>query len=66
LPAVDYPQPGGLSWQQLELLTKVFLASPQVIGCDITIYNPDLDQDGSFARRIVQFISNGISTRPLR
>ncbi len=66
LPAVDYPQPGGLSWEQLEPLTKAFLASTQVIGWDVTIYNPDLDRDGTFARRIVQFISNGISARPLR
>jgi arginase len=66
LPAVDYPQPGGLSWEQLEPLAKPFLASTQVIGWDVTIYNPGLDREGTFARRIVQFISNGISARPLR
>jgi arginase len=56
LPAVDYPQPDGLSWQQLERISAVALAAPGVIGWDVTIYNPDLDLTGEGARDIVAWI----------
>jgi arginase len=57
LPAVDYRQPGGLSWKQLEELARTAMSSGSVIGCNVTIYNPDLDLDGRHARRIVKFLS---------
>ena len=60
LPAVDYQQQGGLNWEQLEQLTKTALSSGNIIGCDLTIYNPDLDPDGRFARRIVKYLKNSI------
>jgi len=66
LPAVDYPQPGGFSWEELESLTKVFLANPKVLGWDVTIYNPDLDPNGKYAARIVQFISGCLMARTVR
>ncbi len=61
LSAVDYPLPGGLAWDDLERLTKHALASPGVIGWDVTIYNPDLDPDRSAARRIVRYIGDSLS-----
>jgi arginase len=57
LPAVDYRQPGGLSWKQLEELVRAILSSGNVVGCNVTIYNPDLDPDRRHARRIVKFLS---------
>jgi arginase len=57
LPAVDYLQPGGLSWSQLERLTHLALASPSVVGMDVTIFNPDLDPTGGHARRIVDYLA---------
>jgi arginase len=56
LPAVDYQQPGGLSWNQLESLTKTALSSANLVGMDLTIYNPDLDPDNRFAKRIVKYL----------
>lgn len=56
LPAVDYPQPGGLNWSQLEKLIPAVLSSGRIIGMDVTIYNPDLDPDKRFARRIVRHL----------
>lgn len=57
LPAVDYPQPGGLGWQELATVATTALdAHPR--GWDITIYNPDLDPDRIHARRIVDFIGS--------
>lgn len=55
LPAVDYPQPGGLSWPDLELLTTTALSAPGCVGITLCIYNPDLDAEGRHARRIADF-----------
>ncbi|MEW6603777.1 MAG: arginase family protein [Thermoproteota archaeon] len=56
LQAVDYRQPGGLSWGQLEELTRSALSSCEVIGMDVTIYNPDLDPGRHFAQRIIRYL----------
>lgn len=59
LPAIDYPQPGGLGWDELEALaTTAMGAGPR--GWDATIYNPDLDPERVHARRIVEFIGSVI------
>jgi arginase len=57
LGAVDYPQPGGLGWEELGTLTAVALASPRVVGLEVTIYNPDLDPDATGARRILAWLA---------
>jgi arginase len=53
--AVDYPQPGGLSWAQLDELAAAAIRAGGCIGASIVIYNPDLDSDGSGAGRIARF-----------
>lgn len=55
LPAVDYPQPGGLSWSQLEELADAAIRAGGCVGASVVIYNPDLDADGSGAGRIARF-----------
>lgn len=60
LPAIDYPQPGGLGWNELSVVvTTAMDANPT--GWDITIYNPDLDPERIHARRIVDFIRSAIA-----
>jgi arginase len=56
LPAVDYQQPGGLTWDQLERLTSACLRVPGCLGASVVIYNPDLD-GGRAAGRIVDYIA---------
>jgi arginase len=57
LPAIDYPQPGGLGWDELEVVaTTALRADPR--GWDVTIYNPDLDPTRVHARRIVRFLGS--------
>jgi arginase len=57
LPAIDYPQPGGLGWDELAAVATMALkADPR--GWDVTIYNPDLDPERVHARRIVRFIGS--------
>lgn len=59
LRAVDYPQPGGLGWDQLTRVAMTALEGGP-IGWDITIYNPDLDPDRTHAQRIVTFVASVI------
>lgn len=58
MPAVDYRMPGGLTWDQLAGLLVPLARSPALIGADVTIYNPTLDQDGAYARRIVRLLGD--------
>lgn len=58
LPAVDYHMPGGLAWDELARLTRPLAHSPALIGADVTIYNPTLDPDGRYARRIVELLGD--------
>jgi arginase len=62
LPAVDYPQPGGLGWTELELVVATALGGDP-IGWDVTIYNPDLDPDRTHARRIVRFLASAVMSQ---
>jgi arginase len=57
LAAVDYPQPGGLDWDQLGELTAAALAVPGCAGWTVAIYNPDLDPDARQAARIVDWVA---------
>ena len=62
LPAVDYPQAGGLCWDELLTIARRALASPRCFGCSIVIYNPDLDPDRTSAARIVGFAADLTAT----
>lgn len=66
LPAVDYPQSGGLSWPGLESLTAAALGAPGCLGVTVCIYNPDLDPDRRHARRIVDYIRRTCALLPSR
>jgi len=54
LVAVDYPQPGGLTWQELGEIGAAALTAPGCAGISIVIYNPDKDRDGVGSDRIVR------------
>jgi arginase len=58
LPAVDYPQAGGLTWDELLAIARPALAAPGCFGCSVVIYNPDLDPERTSAARIVRFVSD--------
>jgi arginase len=55
-PAVDYPQPDGLTWDQLTELAVTAWRSSGCAGASIAIYNPDLDRDRSSARRLIELL----------
>ena len=56
LAAVDYPQPGGLSWATLETVTDTLIGTTGCRGASVVVYNPDLDE-GASSPRIAAFIS---------
>lgn len=63
LPAVDYPQPGGLSWGELDVITAAALTSPGCVGWSVCIYNPDLDPDRSGAGHILDYLGGALAGR---
>jgi arginase len=63
LPAVDYPQEGGLGWHELDAVAATAMTAGP-IGWDITIYNPDLDPERIHASRIVAFIEAAARQMP--
>jgi arginase len=56
LAAVDYRQPGGLEWSDLDALVRAALAVSGCAGLTLTIYTPDLDPSVSGAQAIVAFL----------
>jgi arginase len=60
MPAVDYRQSDGIGFSDLSQLLRILLASKNVVGMTITIFNPRLDFGGSIARKLVSSIVNGL------
>lgn len=60
--AVDYLQPGGLSWEVLTQIVTQAVQHKKLTGWDITIYNPDLDTDGQGAHKIITYIEAVVQT----
>jgi arginase len=58
LPAVTYPQPLGLRWDELVALARPLAGAPNLIGVSVADYNPDRDGDGTHARAIVEALED--------
>ena len=61
MPAVDYRLPGGLSWQELTGVLRTAMGSGRVVGFEVTIFNPCLDQDGRIARLLTDTLVRGLT-----
>ena len=57
MPAVDSPNPGGLDFEKLRALLAQLLASPQAVGMELTIFDPDLDPDGRLAKQLAETVA---------
>lgn len=64
MPAVDSPEPNGLSFYTLEKLLESLLASSNCVGMEVTIYDPDLDVSGEIAEQVVSCISKAFAVSP--
>jgi arginase len=56
MPAVDSPDPGGLDHDELVTLLGNLLASPQSVGLEVTVFDPDLDPDGTLAGQLTNIL----------
>ncbi|MCK7624785.1 arginase family protein [Streptomyces sp. RS10V-4] len=58
MPAVDCPDPGGLSTGELRELLAPLAASPRCAGITVAIYDPDRDPDGSGAVLLADLLAD--------
>ena len=58
LPAVSYPQPLGLDWEELVALLQPLVAAPNLLGVSVADFNPDRDPDTTDAARIVDKLAS--------
>jgi arginase len=63
LPAVDAPDPGGLTHPELADLLRPLLADPRCVGMQLTIYDPDLDPDGRHAAALTDTLVTALTDR---
>jgi arginase len=59
MPAVDSPDPGGIGAAELTALLREL--APRAVGASITVFDPDLDPDGRYARLLVDILTEGLS-----
>lgn len=61
MPAVDSPDPDGLTWAELDPIVQALVRSPRIAGMELTIFDPDLDPEGSFAATLVEHLTNALA-----
>ncbi|MGL4960387.1 MAG: arginase family protein [Inquilinus sp.] len=57
MPAADFRVPGGLSWDELEAVLRIVLASGKAVGLEVAIYNPRLDEGSSAGRGLADVLA---------
>lgn len=61
MPAVDAPDPGGIAYPELELLLQGLTGTPECVGLDVTVFDPDFDPDGTYAGELANALVTGLS-----
>jgi arginase len=62
-PSVNVPGSGGLSFEEVRQSLREALSQKTLLGLDVAQYNPDLDPDGSGARKLVDLLVDGLAAR---
>jgi arginase len=57
MPAVDSRQADGLSWHEIGDIMAMALSTGRAVGMEITIFDPDLDPDGSLAGELARNVA---------
>ena len=63
MPAVDSPEPSGLLVDELVSLVRPFVRDPRAVGLQLTIYDPNLDSDGTCAETLVSMLEQTFAGR---
>jgi arginase len=58
---VMFPEPGGLTFEEVREFLNLVWASGRIIGMSIACYHPKLDVDGKASVRLVTLLSNFLS-----
>ena len=61
MPAVDSPNPDGLTYNELSPTIENLLENPLATGINITILDPDLDKDGTYTSVFVKELTTIIN-----
>jgi arginase len=61
MPAVDAPDDGGIAYAELELLMAGLVSAPACLGMEVTVFDPDYDPDGAYARELVGSLVTGLA-----
>ncbi|MYW33400.1 arginase family protein [Streptomyces sp. SID2119] len=61
MPAVDSPDDGGLLPEELAPLLGTLLSSPRCVGLNVTIYDPDLDPDGTAGALLTDLVVGALA-----
>jgi arginase len=61
MPAVDTPEPGGLEFGDLRDLLRELLVDEHVLGLEVTIFDPDLDETGELASELTSCICDAFA-----
>lgn len=62
MPAVEYRLADGLTAGELERTLRIALASGKAMGIEITVYNPNLDENGAAGRALVAILTGALGT----
>ena len=60
MPAVDSPDPGGMTPTELTKVLKRAIWSRKCVGMELTIYDPERDPTGRCANLIVDVLSDAV------
>ena len=64
MPAVDSPGSPGIDPDQLRIILSRLIADPRCAGMTVTIFDPDLDPDGSLAAWLVSLPARCLRREP--
>jgi arginase len=59
--AVDDPLPDGFSWDEFRTVLRIAATSQRALGAQFTIYNPDMDGDGTSGKGLVASIVSSLA-----
>jgi arginase len=61
--ATNIPDSGGLSFAEVQASLNEFVKQKNLLGLDISQYNPDKDADGSAAKKLIDLLAEALSAR---
>jgi arginase len=60
MPAVDSRQDGGLNYDEFKQILRNLVHHQKAAGLEITILDPDLDEDGKYGRAFVENLASSL------